>query len=122
MFDIPKKTILIDENIPFLDTILRQSFEIIKFNARELTAQKLIDSNCFALFVRSTTKVNQDLLEDTAVQFVATATSGSEHIDKEYLLQNNIFFAVKLYFPAIVLQVHSQIALLGLKRYVFNFV
>ncbi len=93
MFDIQKKTILIDENIPFLDTILRQSFEIIKFNGRELTTQKLIDSNCFALFVRSTTKVNQDLLEGIAVQFVATATSGSEHIDKAYLLQNNIFFA-----------------------------
>ncbi len=46
-----------------------------------------------ALFVRSVTKVNAHLLDNTPVRFVATATSGTDHIDREYLAKNNIGFS-----------------------------
>ena len=88
-----QKSVLIDENIPFLCEILSQKFNVVKFSGRDLDNHKLKNSNCFALFVRSTTKVNSELLTGTSVQFVATATSGSDHIDKEYLSKSNIIFA-----------------------------
>ena len=45
------------------------------------------------LFVRSVTPVNQVLLHDTPVSFVATATSGSDHLDKPWLDQAGIAYA-----------------------------
>ena len=45
-----------------------------------------------ALIIRSGTKVNAELLENTSVKFVGTATSGIDHIDTKYLEENNIYF------------------------------
>ena len=64
------------------------------FSNGEITNQQLIDSKTNFLIVRSNAKVNRELLEGTNVEFVATATTGFEHIDTEYLKQNKIkFFA-----------------------------
>lgn len=49
--------------------------------------------NVDALLVRSVTNVNQSLLENTAVKFVGTATSGFDHIDRGYLTDHNIGFS-----------------------------
>lgn len=86
-------TILIDENIPFLADIIKQKYKVQTIVGRKLTKQHLLDTNCSALFVRSTTIVDKDLLVGTAVKFIATATSGSDHIDKEYLAASGIRFA-----------------------------
>jgi erythronate-4-phosphate dehydrogenase len=45
------------------------------------------------LLVRSVTKVNKSLLDDSSVRFVGTATSGFDHIDKDYLDRCGIAFA-----------------------------
>jgi erythronate-4-phosphate dehydrogenase len=44
------------------------------------------------LLVRSTTRVNAGLLTGTPVRFVGTATSGSEHIDTEFLQKSGVEF------------------------------
>lgn len=44
------------------------------------------------LLVRSVTKVNESLLEGSAVKFVGTATSGFDHVDTAYLADCNIGF------------------------------
>ena len=49
-----------------------------------------------ALIVRSVTRVDAALLAGTNVQFVGTATTGVEHIDREYLAARNIGFAAAL--------------------------
>jgi erythronate-4-phosphate dehydrogenase len=49
--------------------------------------------DCECLLVRSVTRVNQDLLENTLVRFVASATIGTDHIDLDYLESRNIGFA-----------------------------
>lgn len=85
--------IFIDENIPFLGESLKNCGEIVPFNGRELTKKNLIDSHCNFLFVRSTTNVNRDLLEDTKVKFIGSATSGIDHIDLNYLKEKNIVFS-----------------------------
>jgi len=46
-----------------------------------------------ALIVRSVTKVNQDLLENSKVQFVGSATIGMDHVDQDYLAERNIRFS-----------------------------
>ena len=59
-----------------------------KFNVRslashEISNQAIKDSD--AVFLRSTTKINEELLNNTNVKFVASLTSGEDHIDKDYL-------------------------------------
>lgn len=86
------KTIFIDENIPYLADILSAEYKTKTFYGRDLIKQDLIDNDCFALFTRSTTNVNEHLLDGTNVKFVATNTSGIDHIDLQYLLDNDIYF------------------------------
>ncbi|MCF7848944.1 MAG: 4-phosphoerythronate dehydrogenase [Kiritimatiellales bacterium] len=50
---------------------------------RAITRDDLIDAD--ALVVRSKTKINRALLDGTPVQFVGTATAGSDHMDAKYL-------------------------------------
>ncbi len=45
------------------------------------------------LITRSSTRVNAGLLADTPVRFVATATIGDDHYDKDYLASQGIAFA-----------------------------
>lgn len=90
------ETVFIDENIPYLEEIISQKYRVIKFKGRELNNDMLKSENCFALFVRSTTIVNEDLLQNTSVKFVATGTSGIDHVDLDYLKNNNIKFSYAL--------------------------
>jgi len=90
----------VDLNIPFLADILnrqtvRKNQKVANvFSSGEITNRQLIHSKTKFLIVRSTVRVVSDLLEGTDVEFVATATTGSEHIDIEYLKQKGIkFFA-----------------------------
>ncbi len=88
-----KYRFLIDSNIPLLPEILDQIGEVYKFEGRTLTNDIIRQSKANILLVRSTTQVNQKLLNGTNIRIVGTATSGSEHLDKEYLsLQGIIYF------------------------------
>ncbi|PKL84879.1 MAG: hypothetical protein CVV22_10905 [Ignavibacteriae bacterium HGW-Ignavibacteriae-1] len=89
---LKKYSIVIDENIPIIDVILSDYHHITKVSGREITNQllKSTDANC--LICRSQTKVTQNLLEGTKINFVATATSGSDHIDTNYLTHKKITF------------------------------
>ena len=83
--------IVVDENIPF-------GFEAFStLGEVELCAGRKIDNNILqnadALVVRSITKVNEELLKNTNVKFVGTATIGKDHIDEEYLSKNGIAFS-----------------------------
>lgn len=82
--------ISIDKNIPLLPDILKNYFNSKTFSGRELKNDDLKESD--VLFVRSTTKVNESLLRKTPVKLVGTATSGTEHIDTDYLKKKGIQF------------------------------
>lgn len=58
---------------------------------RDIVAQDLIDAD--VLLVRSVTRVNRELLENSNVRFVGSATIGTDHIDVAYLASANICFA-----------------------------
>jgi len=82
--------ILYDENIPFGKDAFSTLGDVQSCAGREITANMLKNIDLF--FVRSVTKVKPKLLEGTNIKFVAPATSGSDHIDKTYLAEKNIFF------------------------------
>ncbi len=84
--------IFCDNNIPYLDEALKNIVQIRFFNANSLTNGELVTSKAEALFVRSTIKVNSNLLDNTSIKFVATATSGNDHFDIPYLEKNGIFY------------------------------
>ncbi|MDB2384609.1 4-phosphoerythronate dehydrogenase PdxB [Endozoicomonas sp.] len=83
--------IVADENIPLLKECFGDIGTIVARPGREMTPADVHDAD--ALLVRSVTRVNQALLEDSSVKFIATATAGVDHIDQEYLEQRQIGFA-----------------------------
>lgn len=83
--------IWIDENIPWRNELFSSLGQINTFAGRSLRAEQLINAD--ALLVRSVTQVGEDLLKNTKVNFVGTATIGEDHIDKNYLQSKKIGFA-----------------------------
>jgi len=83
--------IVVDENIPQAGEAFSSFGELIFSNGRKITNELLINAD--VLLVRSITNVDEKLLTGTNVKFVATATAGTDHVDKEYLAKNKIIFA-----------------------------
>lgn len=84
--------IVIDRNIPLLQQSIKSTGEVLSINGREISRELLKSTKSRALVVRSITKVNKVLLDSTDIQFVGTATSGTDHVDIEYLNQMDISF------------------------------
>ncbi|MCP3689982.1 MAG: 4-phosphoerythronate dehydrogenase, partial [Gammaproteobacteria bacterium] len=82
--------IVADENIPQVADAFKELGEVRLIPGRQITPQQL--AGCQCLLVRTVTNVNRELLEGTLVEFVGTATIGTDHIDEAYLQQNNIAF------------------------------
>jgi erythronate-4-phosphate dehydrogenase len=83
--------LLVDENIAFADKAFSQFGKVKLLPGREITNSSLKDTD--VLVVRSITNVDEELLKNTPVKFVGTATIGTDHIDLEYLSNKDIFFA-----------------------------
>ncbi len=79
-----------DENIPYVKEAFSTLGKVTTVNGRTLSSHSLQTTDI--LLVRSVTQVNQYLLQNTAVKFVASATAGFNHIDLDYLQKNNIGF------------------------------
>lgn len=83
--------LIVDENIPQGKEAFGKFGEILLMGGRTITNEMLLDTDI--LIVRSITQVNENLLKNTKVKFVGTATIGTDHVDKDYLKKKNIFFA-----------------------------
>jgi erythronate-4-phosphate dehydrogenase len=83
--------ILADKSIPFIQSFFSDLGELELIDSSEFTPDRISDAD--VLLVRSITRVNEELLSGSDVQFVATATSGHDHIDIEYLNNKQIRFA-----------------------------
>lgn len=81
--------ILLEDTIPFGESYLCNVGEVSTYAWQNLVASDLTDIDILAL--RSTTKVTPELLEyANKLQFVTTATAGTNHIDKDCLNAKNI--------------------------------
>ena len=85
---------VVDEEIPFGRDAFSHLGSVTLLPGRAMTREALREAH--GLIVRSVTKVDATLLADTTVQFVGTATTGVEHIDREYLAARDIGFAAAL--------------------------
>jgi erythronate-4-phosphate dehydrogenase len=83
--------LVVDENIAFAREAFNEFGSILLLNGRSITKKALKDAD--GVIVRSITKVDKSLLENSNVKFVGTATIGTDHIDKEFLIKNKIAFS-----------------------------
>lgn len=80
--------IVADENLAFTDYFFKDFGEIHQAAGRTLTHADVQDAN--ALLVRSVTKVNEELITGTALEFVGSATIGTDHLDISALERQGI--------------------------------
>ena len=80
--------LIIDQGIPFLNGVFPAHFEVLYLAPEAITPQAVRDAD--ALFVRTRTRINKELLEGSSVRFVATATIGYDHIDTLYCQSHGI--------------------------------
>ena len=73
---------VVDKDIPFIQGVLEEFFSIVYLSGKEIDACAVKDAD--ALVVRTRTKCNAELLEGSAVKFIATATIGTDHIDMDW--------------------------------------
>lgn len=83
--------IVADENLAFTDYFFSEFGEIQNLAGRTISNDDLKD--CEALLVRSVTKVNADLVKNTPVKFVGSATIGTDHLDTKALENHQIPWA-----------------------------
>jgi len=83
--------IVVDENVAFAEEAFSLFGEVVLLHGREINNTVLKDAD--ALIIRSITKVNKELLKETSVTFVGTATIGTDHVDLEFLRKHSIGFA-----------------------------
>ena len=96
-------TIVADSNIASLDEFFnastlgqdnKQLVNIISAAGRAINAQLLAELQPDVLLIRSVTQVGEALLaNNNSVQFVGSATIGTDHVDQAYLAARNITFA-----------------------------
>ena len=76
------KQVIIDKGIPFLDDVFPPEIEVLHLSPEEITPAAVREAD--ALFVRTRTRIDKELLEGSRVRFVATATIGFDHIGQSY--------------------------------------
>ena len=81
--------IVIDEKIPYLkDALSSAGFTVVAKAGSEINSEDVASAE--ALFVRTRTKCNAELLGGSSVKFIGTATIGYDHIDADYCSRNGI--------------------------------
>lgn len=87
-------SIVADQQILFAKEAFSSFGDVALVDGRSIEQATI--ENADVLLVRSVTKVNQHLLQQSKIKFVGSATSGIDHIDINYLKQSDIAFAQAL--------------------------
>jgi erythronate-4-phosphate dehydrogenase len=88
---IPVK-IYYEDSLPYAAEFFAELGQCRVFSHRTVNAQQVADADI--LLVRSTTKVDAKLLQlNQDIQYVATATAGTNHLDTTYLRERQLDFA-----------------------------
>lgn len=80
--------LVVDSQIPFMRGYAERLGEVEYIPGRDICASDV--QNADALVVRTRTRCDRALLENSSVKFVATATIGYDHIDTDYLRERGI--------------------------------
>ena len=82
------KQVIIDKGIPFLEGVFPPEIDVRYLSPEDITPETVRWAD--ALFVRTRTQINKELLHGSNVRFVATATIGFDHIDQYYCREAGI--------------------------------
>ena len=82
--------IVADDKIPFLKGVLEPFAEVDYIPGNMISGSHLKDAD--ALLVRTRTRCNENLLKDSHVKFIGTATIGYDHIDTAYCEKQGIIW------------------------------
>jgi Phosphoglycerate dehydrogenase and related dehydrogenases len=83
--------IVADRQIPHVQAVFSGIGDMTMCEGQGITPAIVRDADI--LLIRSVTRVNADLLHNSRIKFVATATSGVDHVDVAYLRHAGIGFA-----------------------------
>ncbi len=83
--------IVADQHIPFVEDVFSGLGELILIPGQDIT-QKSIET-ADVLIVRSVTQIDQNLMENSTVRYVGSATAGIDHVDLAFLKAANIHFS-----------------------------
>jgi len=83
--------IVVDEAVPLWREAFGTLGEVRPCRGREIGSDTVKDAD--ALIVRTVTRVGPDLLEESGVRFVGTATIGMDHLDLPYLDTRGITYS-----------------------------
>ncbi|MCD4683144.1 MAG: 4-phosphoerythronate dehydrogenase [Bacteroidales bacterium] len=104
--------IVADDKIPFLKGILEHYAEVKYLAGDQIAKSDIHDAD--ALLTRSITQCNEDLLANTSVKFVASATIGDDHIDKDFCKKSNITWTTAKGCNAVAVEQYFTAGLLAL--------
>lgn len=79
---------IIDDDIPFIKGVLEPFCNVRYFKGGEIDSDSI--ANADALIIRTRTNCNRDLLNNSDVKSIFTATIGEDHIDKDYCKERGI--------------------------------
>ncbi|MDR3478253.1 MAG: 4-phosphoerythronate dehydrogenase [Gammaproteobacteria bacterium] len=83
--------VIVDENIPFVEEYFGSYGELIRKSGRTLRRQDVLSADM--LILRSVTKINRELLQDTAVKFVGSVSTGIDHMDTAWMNEAGVAWA-----------------------------
>ena len=83
--------LVVDSKIPFLEGVFEPYAEVVYKDGKEISAKDVADAS--ALIVRTRTRCDASLLEESEVEIVSTATIGTDHIDLDWCRSRGIVVA-----------------------------
>lgn len=86
---LPK--VVIDSAIWLTPSLSALPIELVSIRGTQIVPAVLEDAN--ALLTRTVTRVDANLLQDSQITFVGTASAGTDHVDTRYLSERGIKFA-----------------------------
>jgi len=83
--------IVVDRNIPFIETPLSEIGRVVMLPGAEITPAVMADADI--LITRTRTRCDASLLDGSTCRFIGTATIGTDHIDLDYCRNRGITVA-----------------------------
>lgn len=83
--------IVADKDIHCVEELFAPHGELQLLPGRQINSENIADAD--ALLVRTITTVDSNLIKDSALGFIASASSGIDHVDTAALKKNNIAFS-----------------------------
>jgi len=83
--------IIIDKNIPLVHGVLENWAEVKYVEGSKICHDLLVGAD--AMIIRTRTMCNKNLLENTGIKFIGTATIGTDHIDLGWCREQGIQYA-----------------------------